>query len=323
MSKDPSTPNQDDSLRRQALGEQISAYLDGELTAVEVAEVEQLLAEDPAARDRLENFRSLRVACQQDPIPVFDRDLSQVVMAEALRRQASGDLVSEQQRVELPDRLEPDGDFGLPFGASSRNWAWAVVAAAAAVLIAFQGRPEAPSAPALRAGQLAKASLPQHLRAMQHAVPGVQVVNFHATPDKLARLRQRLALQSAKPAQLPGEFMAVSQKGLVVEPGESTLLPESGEQLLYLDAEEAELDRLLRELSTEEEGSLVQVEPNPPKTRPVPKPQVTGKPGIRAVPLRVKVSPEQLSALLKQRAASAGPGQRRFIVLRIHRQPQP
>lgn len=298
------------------LGERIVAYLDGELTAPEATEVERLLADNPAAQRLADDFRGVSRACSESPEPVFTRDLSSSVVAEALRRQAAG-----EGTVEPVDRLEPDGDFGLPFGKASRNWAWAVVAAAAAVMIAFNGPSDStsPTGASPQGGQVA-VQLPQHLRAMQRAAPGVQVVNFQATPDMVARLRQRLALQSAQRAQLPGELMEVSQKGVVVEPADTALSPESDEQLLYLDADEAELDRLLNELNQEEEGALVPVEPDAPQ-RQAAKPAPS--PGIRAVPLRVKVSPEQLASLLQQQQQAAPEGQRRIVVLRIQLKPRP
>jgi hypothetical protein len=187
------------------------------------------------------------------------------------------------------------------------------VAAAAAVLIGFYGRPGAPqgravvtTSPTANAQQLAA-----YLQAMQRAAPGMQVVNFQATPDMYAKLRQRLAFQNPQRAQLPGELMAVSQKGVTVEPIEAPA--DSEEQLVYVDADEAELDRLLGELGGEEGGSLVQVDP---KRQASPAPA-----GLRAVPLRVQATPEAL-AKLDQQTPAPGVVSRRFIVLRIQLRPQ-
>lgn len=47
--------------------ELLSAYLDGELTAAEQAEVERLLATDPAARQLLDELRTLSATLQALP----------------------------------------------------------------------------------------------------------------------------------------------------------------------------------------------------------------------------------------------------------------
>ncbi|CAN0355418.1 unnamed protein product, partial [Ectocarpus sp. 4 AP-2014] len=118
--------------------ESISAYVDGELSTADAARVEQLLAENPAAAQLADELREMATACREAPAPEFTNDLAASVVAEALRRQAEG-------AVEPNDRLEPEGDFGLPFGKSSRSWMWAVFASAAAVMIAFYGRPAQPN----------------------------------------------------------------------------------------------------------------------------------------------------------------------------------
>lgn len=66
--------------------ELLSAYLDGELTAAEQAEVERLLDDDPAARQLLEELRALSVVLQTLPREELGKDLSEKVLRAAERR---------------------------------------------------------------------------------------------------------------------------------------------------------------------------------------------------------------------------------------------
>ncbi len=315
-----STPPNSTTLPEE-LGERISAYLDGELSQREAADVERLLASDPAARRFADDLRSLGQLCHAAPAPTFTRDLSSSVVAEALRRQATGQANNDE------DLAEPESYYGLPLGKGSRGWVWAVVAAAAAVMIGFFGRPEAPQGRAQIAQQNAAVrsqQLASYLNAMKQASPGMQVVNYQATPERLRQLRQRLAFQQPQRAQLPGALMAVS------EPANNA---DAEDQLVYVEGEQAELDRLLSELDDGEGGSLVTVAPNQsasgqsakPKTVPQAVPQPA--PNVRAVPLRVKLTPEQIAALLQQQQLRQqqhpGATQRRFVILRIQLKPAP
>ncbi len=281
-------------------GERISAFVDGELSPSEAAVVERRLADDPVARRYADELRGISQAFRSAPEPTFEKDLASGVVAEALRRQA-------EAAVELPDRLEPEGEFGLPFGKSSRNWMWAGVAAAAAVMIFFNGRAPQPQpgGPSL-AGQTQQVD---RLVAMQQLVPNLRVKDL--TPDKMARLQRYLAMQSAQQAKLPGELMTVSQQTAFepVDPGAVS----GEEQLLYIDADEAELDRLLAQA---EDVSQV----GPDRSQATPAPAAPSKPSVRAVPMRLKITPEMLAKLMAQQkpgAKQAKSGQRRVLVLRI------
>ena len=72
------------------LHELLSAYLDGELTAAQRAEVEQLLATDPQARQWLDELRALSRTLQALPRYKLDEDLCQRVPAAAERRILTG-----------------------------------------------------------------------------------------------------------------------------------------------------------------------------------------------------------------------------------------
>ena len=299
------------------LGERISAYLDGELSQRKAAEVERLLVSDPAARRFADDVRGLSQLCHTSPAPTFTRDLSASVMAEALRRQATGESSNDEELA------EPESYYGLPLGTGSRGWVWAVVAAAAAVMIGFYGRPEAPQGRAQIAQQNAAVNSQQlaaYLNAMQQASPGMRVVNYQATPERLQQLRQRLAFQPAQPSQrtqLPGALMAVS------EPADNA---DAEDQLVYVEGDQAELDRLLGELNDGEDGALVKVAPDrtqAAKPSPTTANSSTQLPTqtLRAVPLRVKLTPEQIAQLQQRQqliqAQTPGAAPRRFVVLRI------
>ncbi|TWT46705.1 hypothetical protein Pla111_18060 [Botrimarina hoheduenensis] len=270
--------------------ERISAYLDGELSPDEQAEIERLLGTNAAARRLADDLLALRNLCQEQAAPTFDRDLSQGVLAEALRRQAAGSLESPADNGPHEPKdlrgLEPDGEFGLPFGRSARGWVWAGVAAAAALMIGFYGRPEP------RGGS---GSFDQNIAAMQRAVPGLQVVDVETTPERWQRvLGERLA-PSAAP-ELPVTLAAAKRSGLQVEP--AAPMRDAKEQLLYLDGGREQVEGLLAELRGGQ-GSLHQVgpdhsaaSPGPPASNPA-LPNLAPQAPVRAIgtqaatPLRV------------------------------------
>ncbi len=66
--------------------ELLSAYLDGELTAEQQADVERLLAENPAAQQLLDDLRALSSTLQEMPRHTVPEDLSQQVLRRAERK---------------------------------------------------------------------------------------------------------------------------------------------------------------------------------------------------------------------------------------------
>jgi negative regulator of sigma E activity len=70
--------------------ELLSAYVDGELTSAEEAQVEKLLAADPAVRQLVDDFRALSATLQAMPEQKLDEDLSQRVLRAAERRVLTG-----------------------------------------------------------------------------------------------------------------------------------------------------------------------------------------------------------------------------------------
>ena len=71
--------------------ELLSAYLDGELSAAEQAEMERLLAASPDARQLLEELRALSTTLQSLPQEKLDEDLGPRVLRVAERRMLTGE----------------------------------------------------------------------------------------------------------------------------------------------------------------------------------------------------------------------------------------
>lgn len=323
-----------DAMLAAEWGESISAYVDGELSPTDAQRVERLLAESPAAARLADELREMATACREAPTPAFSNDLAASVVAEALRRQAEDAAEADERMVEPVDRLEPEGEFGLPFGQSSQNkWMWAVFAAAAAVMIGFYGRPAAPAGGPTVANRATAQQIDQSLVAMQRVMPGTRVRQVQATPDSYVRFQRLLAQRAAaQPVRAPGGLMEVIQKsGGVIEPVGPKVVSTGGDQqaateeLLCVEADEAELDRLLGELG----GEVVQVESDRSPAEAAQKtPRASGAPqsaarpsGVRGV-WRVRLTPEAAAQLIaQQRAQPAQPGQRRLVVLRIQVKP--
>ena len=113
--------------------ELLSAYLDGELNAAERADVERLLAADPAARQLLDDLRALGVTLQALPQEKIGEDLSGAVLRAAARR-----VLLEG----APGETEDSTPESVPLGRSvfrrlfnARGLAWAGIAVAFAVVI--------------------------------------------------------------------------------------------------------------------------------------------------------------------------------------------
>ncbi|MEN0111945.1 MAG: hypothetical protein AAF805_14595 [Planctomycetota bacterium] len=292
-------------------GERISAYVDGELAAEDAAEVADQIERDPTVRALAEGLRGVSAACHAAPAPAVGGDLTASVLAEARRRQAAGDdgRVATEDTL-AADRLEPEGDFGLPFGrGSSRNWVWGGVAAAAALMISFYGRPGQP-------GPVAPTPLDRGLAVVRQAAPNLAVKNVTLTPNQLAALQRRFAMPSAGRAKLPAELMTVSQRGVELRPVDPSAVSEEGERLVYVDAGPDEVDRLLARLG---ERDAVEA---PQSAEALPTPQAVRlqlqlKPGAK---LQVKLPP---GSAIQPGGVTADGKQRVLLRIRVIRAPTP
>ena len=116
--------------------ELLSAYLDGELTAAERAQVEQRLAADPAARQLAEEFRAWARRCNRCRGRRWAR-----TSAPASSNWPSAACWPNRRKNGRASRLGPPG--GTPCGMLSRQaLTWSGLAVAIAVIMMIWGRPE-------------------------------------------------------------------------------------------------------------------------------------------------------------------------------------
>lgn len=115
----------------------LSAYLDGELNADEVREVEAWLAEDPAARQLLEELQAVSAAVQSLPVEVLEGDLSKEVLERlpATARPTRGQGGAGSGAL-LPERRG--------FRLSARGIRWSAAAIAAAIMLMVLQEPDDP-----------------------------------------------------------------------------------------------------------------------------------------------------------------------------------
>ncbi len=125
--------------------ELFSAYLDGELTAEQEAQVERLLASSPAARQTLEELRALSNTLQSLPAYELDRDLAPDVLRMAERRmlgEPPPGSEAEPDRPPPPGPADADASFWKTIGRRAlapRTLFWPVTAMAVAVLLMVFG----------------------------------------------------------------------------------------------------------------------------------------------------------------------------------------
>ncbi len=181
--------------------ELLSAYLDGELNAAERADVERLLAADPAARRLLDELRALSGTIQSLPRESLGEDLGPQVLRLAERRRA-GEIA--------PDAIEtapvPLSRSVFRRFLSRRTLTWAGLTVAVAVMISVYERQNVGLRPAAQPGrELARAmnesKSPQTPPAI-HAAPGYEV-----SAQEAVKLRgeevEKEGLSAAAPAEAP------------------------------------------------------------------------------------------------------------------------
>jgi anti-sigma factor RsiW len=107
--------------------ELLSAYVDGELTAAERAQVEERLRTDPQAAQLVEELRSLSRAIKAMPRQPLGRDLWPGIKAELNAEHADG---KTRHLIPLSEPLDPPRGF-------RRGFFWSTIAIAAALLLMF------------------------------------------------------------------------------------------------------------------------------------------------------------------------------------------
>jgi|GEM_PF-2164287 len=117
--------------------ELLSAYLDGELTTVERAEVERLLASSRTARRLLEELKALRNALHEMPRKKLDEDLSEHILQAAERRILTGSVD--------PGQASPLWRTTARRFLNLRGVVWSALAVAVAVIVMVNAEdPERP-----------------------------------------------------------------------------------------------------------------------------------------------------------------------------------
>ena len=116
--------------------ELFGAYLDGELTAEEQAEMEHVLNTSPAARQLMDELRALSATLQSLPVVELNEDLSGRVLRAAERQMLSVPLGAEQTKA-APGRDTAPRPRLLRRMLRGRTLWWSGVAVAVALLLAF------------------------------------------------------------------------------------------------------------------------------------------------------------------------------------------
>ncbi len=120
--------------------ELFSAYLDGELTAAEQAKVERLLAGDSAARQLMDELRTLSTTIQDLPQYSLGEDLSESVLRMAERRiLTDGDSAGSKATDDYP--APPPWRPSLRRLLTSRALAWSALAVAVAIIFMMNPPP--------------------------------------------------------------------------------------------------------------------------------------------------------------------------------------
>ncbi len=162
--------------------ELLTAYLDGELTAAEQVEVEQLLANNPAARQLLDELR-LSDTLHALPPKKLGEDLRRQVLRVAERRMLTGEELRESN----------DGStMPVPLGRSifrrflnRRTMTWLGITLAIAAIIKITER---------QPGAWRAADAPKEVALMKSPQPAsgpVRPISIQAAPDSVVNFQKR------------------------------------------------------------------------------------------------------------------------------------
>lgn len=195
--------------------ELLSAYLDGEVTAAERAQVEQMLASDPEARAALQELRALSAALQSLPKLSVGEDLSERVLRRAeramLERQTLEPVAaSAAEPVSLPPKTAvKQGETLLERGSHGAGWtrrlAWPLAAVAATLLIMLVNQKQKP--------ELALAPVNVHKQAPRAGVSQDAVVQ-----NAPAEMSREASVESSEESGSGSDFAAGNgQAGAVGE----------------------------------------------------------------------------------------------------------
>lgn len=200
--------------------ERLSAYLDGELTAAERAEVETLLADDADSRQLLDELRALRRDVQQLPKYELGPDFSQRVL-----RQAERSMLMDSSHPPDASSQAWDDDRRWRW---SRRLAWPGIAIAAAILISvftqFSERNE---------GERSVAVAPERSAETTTQAPR-EPADRDVTSDDAMEARTRAMPPSS---DAPDNFFEKGMQTFTSPAPDATQEPPAAEDLLIVEAE--------------------------------------------------------------------------------------
>jgi hypothetical protein len=107
------------AMNHESQNEMLSAYLDGELTADQRAQVEQLLERKPAARKLLEELRSLSATLKSLPRHKVGEDLSEIVLRTAELRMLTEPADTEKTGTDTSTEPKNEEEQKMGTGAST------------------------------------------------------------------------------------------------------------------------------------------------------------------------------------------------------------
>ena len=114
--------------------ELFSAYIDGELTAAEQVEVEQILHDNPEARQLVDELRSLSLSLQSLPAYKLDKDLAERVLVQA-EREMLAQPASPLPGFHQVDMAEAKPSSWVRRFLRPRNIAWSAAAIFVAIVL--------------------------------------------------------------------------------------------------------------------------------------------------------------------------------------------
>lgn len=227
--------------------ELFSAYIDGELTAEEQAQVEEVLSSSAAARQLVDDLRSLSQSLQALPAYHLDNGLAESVLRRAERQMLS------QPAAPLPEfhQVEPPRAERSSWARRllrPRNFAWSAIAIAVALVLMMM-ESEKSSRPGSSPNGLAQSQRPEMLIEPAHNDAVIEAVEqprkTTSEPAAVAASDAGLAkpvaeaapepaapaIAAASPSELPPEPADAAARP--AEPGQNTEDAKAGPLLVY------------------------------------------------------------------------------------------
>jgi hypothetical protein len=193
--------------------ELLSAYLDGELTAEEQVQVEQLLASDPVARQVLSDLRALSSTLQSLPQQRLNGSLSEAVLQQAEREMLAGPLPKDDRPVpEATAWWSIARRFTRP-----RTLVWLSLTAAVAILLSVTDPARRPE---IERKELAQA--PVKMEAPPEPRPRAEAPSMRALPAERGSISRESApadaMVAATPKPQPGQALKKSKPAEAAPP---------------------------------------------------------------------------------------------------------